>query len=110
MTAQLSRAIFRLTPSEHATFKRIGKRNVRDHFTTEELTIQMLGEMAALALHQAHDSQGRAEISRDIEKAGQIARNALMELEAATGRAIVLSQNFLPPAKTPKELPPPEPS
>ena len=44
LTAEIAKATFGLTPSEHAQFKGLEKQNLRDHMTNFELIFTMLGE------------------------------------------------------------------
>ena len=37
-------------------------------------------------------------------KGGKIAKKARLELESKTGKSVITSENYLPPAKKPKQL------
>jgi hypothetical protein len=38
------------------------------------------------------------------KKGGKIAKKARLELESKTGKSVITSENYLPPAKKPKQL------
>jgi DNA-damage-inducible protein D len=44
LTAEIARATFGLTPSEHKDLKKLERQNLRDHMTNLELIFTMLGE------------------------------------------------------------------
>jgi len=83
LTAEIAKATFGMTPSQHQTFKGLKKENLRDHMTPMELVLTMLGEVTTTELHRERDSRafpsysvmpGRVELLPDA-RAGILRRN-----------------------------------
>jgi len=51
-------------------------------------------------------AKGLPENAKASKKGGAVAKNARLELESKTGKSVVTGENFLPPAKEKKQLPP----
>ena len=95
LTAEIARATFGLTPSEHKKLKQLKRENLRDHMTGLELAFTILGEAATTEITRRDDAQGFNENQTAARKGGRIAGNARRELEAETGRPVVSSTNYL---------------
>lgn len=99
LTADISRGAFNISPKEHKQVKNLKNENLRDHMTTLELVLTMLGEATTTELARHEDSQGFTENQQVAQRGGQIAGNARKEIEAQTGRPIVSSKNYLTGSK-----------
>jgi hypothetical protein len=94
LTAQISKATFGLTPSEHKEVKSLNTENLRDHMTDLELIFSMLGEASTTAIVKTQNPKGFTENKKVAKQGGDVAGNARKELENKTGKSIVSSENF----------------
>lgn len=95
LTAEIAKATFGVTPSEHAQIKGLEKENLRDHMTTIELIFTMLGEESTRLIAQKDDAQGFVENKEAAHQGGSIAGGARRNLEQKTGDKVVSETNFL---------------
>jgi DNA-damage-inducible protein D len=95
LTAEIAKAAFGLTPSEHKKVKGLKRENLRDHMTDLELIFSMLGEAATTEITQTEHPQGFDENKRVSKRGGKIAGNARKQLEHETGKKIVSKNNYL---------------
>lgn len=100
LTNEISQASFGITTGEHKRIKGLKKENLRDNMTNAELVINMLGELATTEISKTENPQGFEESKVVAKDGGNIAGNALRELEDRTGRKIVSSKN----SKNPRAL------
>ncbi|MDJ0752245.1 MAG: Bro-N domain-containing protein [Ardenticatenaceae bacterium] len=96
LTSIISKETFGITPSKHKNIKGLQKENLRDHMTSLELVLTMLGEAATTEFTRQDDAQGFNENKKTASKGGQIAGNARRQIEAETRRSVISSSNFLP--------------
>jgi hypothetical protein len=95
LTADISKATFGLTPSEHKQLKGLKRQNLRDHMNDLELVFSMLGEAATTEIARKDDAQGFIENQIAAVEGGTIAGNARKQLEQKTGKPVVSSRNYL---------------
>jgi hypothetical protein len=95
LTAEISRATFGMTPTEYKNFKKLGNENLRDHMTDLELIFSMLGEASSAEIERAKNPASFVEHLKVSAKGGNIAKNALLELEKETGERVVSGDNYL---------------
>ncbi len=95
LTAEISKAIFGITPSEYKELKGLKRQNLRDHMDDFELIFTMLGERATTEIHRTEDSKGLHKLSEDAKAGGNIAGGARKELEKKLGKSIVSKKTFL---------------
>lgn len=95
LTAEIAKATFGMTPSEHKKLKRLKRENLRDHMTGLELAFTILGEAATTEITRQDDARGFTENQTAARKGGRIAGNARRELEAETGKPVVSEANYL---------------
>lgn len=95
LTAEIAKATFGLSPSEHKKLKQLKRENLRDHMTGLELAFTILGEAATTEITRQENAQGFAENQTAARKGGRIAGNARRELEAETGKPVVSETNYL---------------
>lgn len=95
LTAEISKAIFGMTPSEYKTHKGLQQENLRDHMTDLELIFSMLGEAATKEIAVSQNAQGFDENSIAAKRGGRIAGDARRQLEEETGQPVISNENFL---------------
>ncbi|WNY25115.1 Bro-N domain-containing protein [Methanolapillus millepedarum] len=102
LTAEISKATFDLTPSEHKEIKGLKNQNLRDHMTDLELVFSMLGEASTTAIIKTKNPNGFKANKESAKQGGKIAGNAREALEKETGEKVVSEKNYLPEIKTKK--------
>lgn len=97
LTAEIARATFSVTPSEHRAIKRLTKKgqNLRDHMTDLELIFTMLGERVTTEISQQEKPDTFAESKQVARRGGNVAGVARRETERELGHSVVSGQNFL---------------
>ena len=97
LTAEIARATFGVTPSEHRAIKGLTKKgqNQRDHMTDLELIFTMLGERVTTEISQQEKPDTFAESKRVARRGGNVAGVARKETERELGHSVVSGQNFL---------------
>ena len=97
LTAEIARATFGVTPSEHRAIKRLTKKgqNLRDHMTDLELIFTMLGERVTTEISQQEKPDTFAESKQVARRGGNVAGVARRESERELGHGVVSGQNFL---------------
>ena len=97
LTAEIARATFGVTPSEHRAIKRLTKKgqNLRDHMTDLELIFTMLGELVTTEISQQEKPDTFAESKQVARRGGNVAGVARRETERELGHSVVSGQNFL---------------
>jgi hypothetical protein len=102
LTAEIAKATFGITPSEHKRLKGLTNENLRDHMTNLELIFSMLGEEATRAIAVNNNAQGFDENHQAAQKGGNAAGIARRNMERQINQAIISPQNFKvlnPPTK-----------
>lgn len=89
---------------EHKAMKQLDTQNLRDHMTEAELIFTALAELSTRQIAESVDATGMPENKSAAKTGGGIAKKARKELETKTGKKIVSSENYLPPAKKRKLL------
>jgi DNA-damage-inducible protein D len=95
LTAEIAKATFGVTPSEHSKIKGLKKQNLRDHMTPIELIFTMLGEESTRIIATNENAQGFGDNEDAARQGGNIAGGARKKLEKKSGEKVVSSQNFL---------------
>jgi DNA-damage-inducible protein D len=95
LTAEIAKATFGLTPSEHKDLKGLERQNLRDHMTNLELVFTMLGEEITRSIAVRDDAQGFVENHDVAQRGGNIAGTARENLEQKEGIKVVSTENFL---------------
>ena len=95
LTAEIAKATFGVTPSEHSKLKGLERHNLRDHMTPIELIFTALSEESTRIIAKSDDAIGFAENHNAAQRGGNIAGNARRRLEKESGEKIVSSTNFL---------------
>jgi len=85
LTAEIARATFGITPSEHSQLKQLEQvktgNNLLDHMTDLELIFTILGEASTTEIARRSDALGFEENRTSAQKGGTIAGNARQALE-----------------------------
>ena len=103
LTAEIAKAAFGITPSEHKKLKDLIRENLRDHMTDLELIFSMLGEAATTEITRVDDARGFKQSKRAARKGGEVAGKAREDLEKKTRKKVVSPENYLTtPEKTKK--------
>jgi hypothetical protein len=84
--------------------KKLKSQNLRDHMSEAELIFTALAELSTRQIAESERAKGFVKNAQAGKKGGRVAKNARKELEAKTGKPVVTGENFLPPAKTKKQL------
>lgn len=79
--------------------KGLKKENLRDNMTNTELILNMLAEASTKDISQAVNPETFEDSKKVAEQGGNVAKVALKELEAKTGKKVVSELN----AKTPRQ-------
>ncbi|MBL7814176.1 MAG: Bro-N domain-containing protein [Saprospiraceae bacterium] len=95
LTAEIAKATFGLTPSEHSRLKGLEKQNLRDHMTPLELIFTALGEEVTRSIAVAEDAQGFEENRDAALQGGKLAGDARERVERDRRVKVVSAQNFL---------------
>ncbi len=97
LTAEIAKATFGLTPSEHKDFKSLTKNtNLRDHMTRIELIFTALGEESTRIVATIDDALGFEENKEAALKGGTIiAGNARRNLERVSKEKVVSATRLL---------------
>jgi hypothetical protein len=103
LTAEISKATFGITPSQHKEVKSLERQNLRDHMTNLELIFTMLGEEMTKQVAVQEDAQGFDENKTAARKGGKAAGDARRAAEQKSGVKVVSGHNFLPLEETNKE-------
>lgn len=98
LTAEIARATFGVTPSEHKELKGLSKKNenLRDHMTDLELIFTMLGERVTTELSQTEKPDTFEKNKKVAKRGGSVAGTARRATEQELGRSMVSKENFLP--------------
>ena len=78
-----------MTAKEYKQFKGLKKENLRDNMTNKELILNMLAELSTKEISENKQASSFDEHKQIAHDGGEIARNARIELEAKTGKAVV---------------------
>jgi len=93
-----------LTVKEHKDLKKLKNQNLRDHMSEAELIFTALAELSTRQIAESEQAKGFKENAKASKQGGSVSKNARRELETKTGKSVIASDNFLPPAKTKSEL------
>ncbi len=97
LTAEIAKATFGITPSEHKELKGLTRKNenLRDHMTDLELIFTMLGERVTTEISQTEKPDSFEKNKKVARRGGRVAGTARLETEKELGRSIVSKKNYL---------------
>lgn len=81
------------TTKEYKILKGLKKENLRDNMTNTELILNMLAEASTKDISQAINPETFEESKKVAKQGGNVAKVAMKELEAKTGKKVVSSLN-----------------
>jgi hypothetical protein len=84
----------------HKQMKGLKTQNLRDHMSEAELIFTALAELSTRQIAETVQATGMAENAVAAKTGGRIAKKARLELESKTGKNVVSTGNYLPPAST----------
>ena len=101
LTAEIAKATFGMTPSEHKQFKGLSRPqdNLRDHMTDLELIFTMLGEKVTTEISQTEKPESFDANKKVAKRGGRVAGTARLETEKELGRSVVSRSHFLDTTK-----------
>ncbi len=88
----------------HKQMKGLKAENLRDHMSEAELIFTALAELSTRQIAASANATGLPENKVAAKTGGRIAKKARLELESKTGQKVVTDENYLPPAKTVKQV------
>jgi len=91
LTDIITKAWSEKTTKEYKILKGLKKENLRDNMTNTELILNMLAEASAKDISQAVNPKSFQESQKVAKQGGNVAKVALKELEAQTGKKVVTS-------------------
>ena len=89
---------------KHKDIKGLKAQNLRDHLNEAELIFTALAELSTRHIAESVNATGMVENADAGKKGRKIAKKARLELEEKTGKSIITSENYLPTAKTQRQL------
>jgi DNA-damage-inducible protein D len=95
LTAEIAKATFGLTPSQHKQVKGLDKQNLRDHMTPLELIFTALSEEVTRTITVDEKAQGFEENYGAVQRGGRAAGKARLNIERETGKPVVSADNYL---------------
>lgn len=105
LTAEISKATFGLAPKEYKKVKGLKNQNLRDHMTDLELIFSMLGEASTKAIVDTKNPIGFVENKKVAKQGGDVAGNAIKDLEKKTGKKVISKDNYIQlPEKTKRKI------
>lgn len=107
LTDIITRAWAGKTTKEYKILKGLKKENLRDNMTNTELILNMLAEASTKDISQAVKPKDFEESKKVAKQGGNVAKVAMIELEAKTGEKVVTSlsaKSILPENKTANKL------
>lgn len=78
---------------EYKEFKGLKKENLRDNMTNKELVLNMLAELSTKEISESGNPQNFSDHIQNAVDGATIAKNARLELERKTGKAVVTPLN-----------------
>ena len=97
LTDDISKAWSGMSTKEYKQYKGLKKEGLRDNMTNLELILNMLAEASTTEISKVENPDGFEE-SRDVAKrGGNIAGNAIQELEEVTGKSVISKKNSKKP-------------
>lgn len=86
---------FGITTRSHKEFKGLKNQSLRDNMTPIELTLSTLGEQATTEIIKTTNPVSLQQHQNTARQGGNIAGQARRDIERATGKKVVSSQNYL---------------
>lgn len=97
LTDAISIETFGIGVNKHKSIKGLKNQSLRDNMTPIELTLTTLGEQTTTEIIKSTNALTFEEHKYAAKKGGKIAGNTRREIQAATGKSVVSSKNYLTP-------------
>ena len=104
LTAEIAKATFGMTPSEHSKIKGLERQNLRDHVTPLELIFTALSEEVTRQIAIRDEAKGFNENHEAAVKGGTFAGNSRRNLEKSENIKVISPDNFLTLGKEKKQI------
>ncbi len=104
LTAEIAKATFGMTPSEHSKIKGLERQNLRDHMTPLELIFTALSEEVTRQIAIRDEAKGFNENHEAAVKGGTFAGNSRRNLEKSENIKVISPDNFLTLGKEKKQI------
>jgi len=95
LTAEISKAMFDMTPTEYKKYKGLDKENLRDHMNDLELIFTMLGESVTKEITVKEDPKEFPKAKTIAKRGGGVAGIARKVTEKELGRKVSTKDNYL---------------
>lgn len=95
LTDAISVGAFGIKTAEHKLKKGLSSQSLRDNMTPIELTLATLGEQATREITKSTDPKNLQQHMTAANQGGRIAGTARKNIESATGKEVVSSENYL---------------
>jgi len=93
-----------LSVKQHKNLKGLKAQNLRDHMSEAELIFTALAELSTRQIAEVSKAKGVNQNAVAGKTGGKIAKDAKHALEEKTGKKVITPENFLPPAKSKRNL------
>ena len=93
-----------LSVNQHKNLKGLKSQNLRDHMSEAELIFTALAELSTRQIAEVSKAKGVNQNAVAGKTGGKIAKDAKHALEEKTGKKVITPENFLPPAKSKRNL------
>lgn len=93
LTDDVTKAWSGMNTRQYKNLKGLKKENLRDNMSTLELALNMLAEATTTELTKTQNPQGLNENRVVAKQGGKVAGNARREIEAQTGRPVIMAEN-----------------
>jgi hypothetical protein len=93
-----------MSVKQHKNIKGLKAQNLRDHMSEAELIFTALAELSTRQIAEVSNAKGVNQNAIAGKTGGKIAKDARHALEEKTGKKVITTENFLPPAKSKKKL------
>jgi hypothetical protein len=93
-----------MSVKQHKNIKGLKAQNLRDHMSEAELIFTALAELSTRQIAEVSNAKGVNQNAIAGKTGGKIAKDARHALEEKTGKKVITTENFLPPAKSNKKL------
>ena len=103
LTDIITRAWSGHSTKEYKVLKGLKKENLRDNMTNTELILNMLAEASTKDISQATNPESFEDSMKVAAQGGNVAKVALNELEAKTGKKVVTNLNSRTSHNLPQE-------
>lgn len=82
----------------HKNMKGLKTQNLRDHMTEAEIIFTALAELTTRNIAESIEANGMEENKKAGKAGGKVAKKARLDFEEKTGKKVISSENYLPPA------------